>query len=217
MESRYIWILDPGHGGIINGEYQTAGKRSPYWPNHDIELEQLYEGEFNRDVVYRIAESLHDEKINYHIVADEYEDTTLGSRTRQANRIYDEYGNSCIYVSVHANYAGTYEDPKLSAHGWEVFTSPGETQSDFVADIFYESMQDMFPDHTFRPGLGDGDVDKEAKFYVLVHTKMPAILTENFFMSNIDECELLLSEDGRYQISQAHLDAIYRIEDGALL
>ena len=27
--SKYVWILDNGHGGIIDGVYQTAGKRSP--------------------------------------------------------------------------------------------------------------------------------------------------------------------------------------------
>ena len=27
--SRYTWLLDAGHGGIIDGVYQTAGKRSP--------------------------------------------------------------------------------------------------------------------------------------------------------------------------------------------
>ena len=30
-KSNYLWILDNGHGGIIEGEYQTAGKRSPVW------------------------------------------------------------------------------------------------------------------------------------------------------------------------------------------
>jgi len=50
--SRYTWLLDPGHGGIIDGVYQTAGKRSPRFPDGSI----LYEGEFNRDVVKRIMQ-----------------------------------------------------------------------------------------------------------------------------------------------------------------
>ena len=32
-----------------------------------------------------------------------------------------------------------------------------------------------------RKDTSDGDPDKEANFYVLVHTSMPAILSENFF------------------------------------
>ena len=46
----YVWILDNGHGGIIDGEYQTPGKRSPKWEDGT----QLFEGEFNRAVVKRI-------------------------------------------------------------------------------------------------------------------------------------------------------------------
>ena len=42
-ESNYLWILDNGHGGMIDGVYQTPGKRSPVWPDGT----QLFEGEFN--------------------------------------------------------------------------------------------------------------------------------------------------------------------------
>ena len=48
--SKYIWLLDPGHGGLIDGVYQTRGKRSPPFADGSI----LYEGVFNRDVVSRI-------------------------------------------------------------------------------------------------------------------------------------------------------------------
>ena len=40
-------ILDAGHGGLINGVYQTKGKRSPIWPDG----RQLFEGVFNRQIV----------------------------------------------------------------------------------------------------------------------------------------------------------------------
>ncbi|MBK8888090.1 MAG: hypothetical protein IPN46_16750 [Saprospiraceae bacterium] len=44
-------ILDNGHGGVINGKYQTTGKRSPNWDKG-----VLFEGMFNRWVVNRIIE-----------------------------------------------------------------------------------------------------------------------------------------------------------------
>ena len=34
-------ILDAGHGGMINGKYQTKGKRSPVWEDGSV----LYEGD----------------------------------------------------------------------------------------------------------------------------------------------------------------------------
>ena len=50
-KSNYLWILDNGHGGIIDGVYQTPGKRSPLWPDGT----QLFEGEFNRAIVNRLV------------------------------------------------------------------------------------------------------------------------------------------------------------------
>lgn len=35
-----------------------------------------------------------------------------------------------------------------------------------------------------RTDLSDGDKDKESGFYILKHTIMPAVLTENLFMDN---------------------------------
>ena len=58
--SKYTWLLDPGHGGIIDGVYQTAGKRSPKFPDGSV----LYEGEFNRDVVGRIIKLCQDNNID---------------------------------------------------------------------------------------------------------------------------------------------------------
>ncbi|HSN49666.1 MAG TPA: N-acetylmuramoyl-L-alanine amidase, partial [Bacteroidales bacterium] len=53
---------------------------------------------------------------------------------------------------------------------------------------------------------------KEADFYVLKNTKMPAVLTENGFYSNPEECEKLLSAEYRDDIAKAHLQAMIEIE-----
>ena len=52
-------LLDAGYGGVINGEYQTSGKRSPVWEDGSV----LYEGEFNRGIKYRLKEKLQQEGI----------------------------------------------------------------------------------------------------------------------------------------------------------
>jgi len=65
-----------------------------------------------------------------------------------------------------------------------------------------------------RTDYSDGDPDKEAQFDVLVDTRMPAVLTENFFMDNIDECKnILMTESGRNRIADAHFKAIIEIEN----
>ena len=65
-----------------------------------------------------------------------------------------------------------------------------------------------FPEKRMRKDNTDGDPDKEADFYVLKKTSMPAVLTENFFMTNGEEASMLLKDSIRDRIADAHMDAI---------
>ncbi len=193
-----IVLLDNGHGALINGKYQTPGKRSPRWSNGT----QLYEGEFNRAIVNGIIQELTELKIPYVNIAPEYRDVRLETRVKRAN----EYLKSnSFYLSVHANAGG--------GHGSEVFTSPGDTKSDKIATIFGLEYKNTFPDKKLRTDFTDGDLDKERRFYVLTRTKMPAILTENFFMDNEEECkDILMTKEGREKIVEYHINAILKVQ-----
>jgi N-acetylmuramoyl-L-alanine amidase len=185
--------MDPGHG------IGTSGKRSPLFEDGT----QLFEWEFTRDIVRRImgrAVGLGLDCVN---VVPEVDDVPLVERVRRANL----YGGRALYVSIHANAGG--------GRGIEVFTSPGETRSDRYASVFYEQYKAIFPEVKRRTDFSDGDPDKEARFYVLTKTSMPAILTESFFMDNEEECKrYLLTEDGRNRIAMAHLAAMRQIAEG---
>ena len=203
----YVWILDNGHGGVIDGVYQTSGKRSPKWEDGT----QLFEGEFNRSVVKRIITMCEKEGIECINLVDTQKDLSLRWRTDKANDIYRERqqsdGKKCIYVSVHANGFN-----KESAHGWSVYTTVGETKSDKVAQILHEKAKVEFPTHKMRMDTRDGDADKESNFWVLRKVVMPSILSENFFMTNREESRLLLSDEGRDRIAKIHFQMIKEIE-----
>ena len=96
-ESNYLWIFDNGHGGIIDGVYQTAGKRSPLWPDGEI----LYEGEFNRGIVNRLVKLCNDLGIECVNLVDTQKDVPLSDRTTSANNIANATDKPCIYVSIH--------------------------------------------------------------------------------------------------------------------
>tara|TARA_R110002012_G_scaffold262232_1_gene444386 strand:+ start:2235 stop:2924 length:690 start_codon:yes stop_codon:yes gene_type:complete len=211
-QSNYLWIFDNGHGGIINGEYQTAGKRSPKWDNGT----QLFEGEFNRAIVKRLARMCEVSGISYINLVDTEEDIPLDERTEKANNIMREEiqkdGKKCIYISIHANGFS-----KESANGWGVYTSEGETKSDLLASTLFLKASSEFPKYKMRKDTSDGDVDKESNFWVLRKTVMPAILSENFFMTNKRDCELLLSEIGRDRIAKIHFQMIQEVEENKLI
>ena len=190
-----IVLLDNGHGGLINGEYQTPGKRKD-WGSQGI----IYEGEFNRAIVNGIIEQLTELQIPYVNIAPEYWDVRLETRVKRANTYPSD---SCFYLSIHSNAGGGY--------GSEFFTSPGNTRSDRIATIFGEEYKKAFPNENLRTDFSDGDLDKERRFYVLTKTKMPAVLTENFFMDNFREFdEILRTSQGRKQIIDFHIKAIIR-------
>ena len=208
----YVWILDNGHGGIIDGVYQTSGKRSPKWEDGT----QLFEGEFNRAVVKRIIKLCEKAGIECINLVDTEKDLSLRWRTDKANDIYRERqqsdGKKCIYVSVHANGFN-----KESAHGWSVYTTVGETKSDKIAQVLHEKAKAEFPTHKMRMDTRDGDADKESNFWVLRKVVMPAILSENFFMTNREESKLLLSEEGRDRIAKIHFQMIQEIDSSNII
>ncbi len=192
-----IVLLDNGHGALINNKYQTPGKRKD-WKEKGI----IYEGEFNRAIVNGIIELLTFYKIPYVNIAPEYRDVTLRTRVNRANK-YPK--NKSFYLSVHSNAGG--------GNGSEMYTSPGDTKSDKIATIFGQEFQKEFPNRRLRKDLSDGDLDKERRFFVLTKTRMPAVLTENFFMDNFEEFrDLLNTKSGREKVINYHVSAIIRVK-----
>lgn len=190
-----VVILDGGHG------VDCAGKRSPIWGDGS----QLFEWEFNRDIVRRIAAMLKAEGIKFEILVPEDNDVSLPERCRRANVIHADCGNNAVLFSVHGNAGG--------GTGWECYTSVGQTKADAIATVLCEEAEKEFaPDGwKMRFDYIDGDPDKESQFYILKHTVCPAVLSENFFMDTEKDCRFMMSDAGRERIAKVHYNTIKRI------
>ena len=185
-----LWILNNGHG------IETEGKRSPAYGGM-----VLREYEFTRDIVRRLGGLLTWAGVEYRTLVPETRDVSLIDRVGRANA----WNSNAVYVSIHANAGG--------GQGYEVYTSPGQTASDEIATVFLDTFAQVFPEARPRLDISDGDPDKEARFYELVKTNMPAILTECFFMDTESECrKYLMAPEGRNLIAVAHYQAIMNIE-----
>lgn len=182
-----IILFDNGHG------QETPGKRSPIWKDG----RQLFEWEFNRDMVRRIILKCYHAGIRAVNLVPETFDVSLEERCKRANLWYDRCNGNCVVVSIHANAGG--------GTGFEVYTSPGQTQADPIATKLIERLQQDFPEIKMRKDMADGDPDKEAGFYILKHTKAPAILAENLFMDNEADCLLLMAEDFREKLADTYV------------
>lgn len=187
-------ILDNGHGS------NTAGKRSPIWEDGT----QLFEYEFNRDIVARILKAIP----NAHILVPELIDISLTQRYIRANALAKRYGfKNCLLISIHGNAA---ENQK--ANGWEVFTSIGQTASDYYATQLYHEAEKRLFGWSMRKEMYDGDVDKEADFTILKSTLCAAILSENGFYTNEQQCKFMMSNAGRQTIADIHINFIKSIK-----
>jgi N-acetylmuramoyl-L-alanine amidase len=191
-------ILENGHGGVIAGVYQTAGKRSPIWKDGT----QLFEGEFNRKVVNRLAKLCQAKNISHSILVPELEDISLVERVKRANAIFKKNKN-CVLISVHANAGG--------GTGYEVFTSVGQTKSDAIAEKIIHHFGAEFPELKLRSDRRDGDADKEAHFYILKQSHCPAVLIECAFMDTENpDCRLMLNQPERF--ANAIMDGIISLQ-----
>jgi len=195
--SKYLYIFDPGHGGLVDGKYQTAGKRSPKFSDGRV----LFEGVNNRDNVQRIMKAFRENGLECVDVVNSEYDVSLIERVKKANKLSKE--RKCVYISIHsdANGDGVKWD---QASGMSVYTSKGQTKSDIFASIVIDSLQENFLSTIkWRTDKTDGDEDQEENFYVLKNTDCPAILCELGFHTNEAETKRMMTLDYKNKIVDA--------------
>lgn len=202
--SYFLHILDSGHGGKDgDGRYTTEGKRSRVWEDGS----QYFEGVGNREIAKRVEIMLKENYIDYDftVLPEDSRDVLLSKRVRKSNDLNEN--RETITWSIHSNGFR-----KESANGFEVFTSPGQTKSDYIADILFREVAKEFKELSPRSDTSDGDLDKEAKFYMLTKTHGRAVLLESMFHTNRYECGVLMSDEGKQRIANCIVRAILRVE-----
>lgn len=189
-------LIDPGHG------IDTSGKRSP----DGRFLEYLW----NRQIADLLIDRFMVMGIDASLVVTETNDISLSTRVQRVNKMCSKIGASnIILLSIHSNAAGD-GSKWMSAQGWSCYTSKGETKSDVIAECLYDAFETEFAEKKIRKDMSDGDRDWEENFYVLKKSKCPAVLIENFFYDNRDECAWLLKDETKERIADAIVKGIIK-------
>lgn len=202
MEHKVIICLDNGHGE------ETPGKRSP-WSACKVPPELPFrEYEYCRKVVSKLAQVLHEDGYAVEIIVPETIDVKLAERGARINKIVanaKKQGLHTLSISIHNNAAGNGREWK-KAYGWSVWTTPGQNNSDVLAQCLYDAAKEILPDldQVTRHDVSDGDDDYEANFAMCRMPNCPAVLTENMFQDCIKEVEFLLSDEGFDAIVEIH-------------
>lgn len=191
-----IILLDPGHG------IDTPGKRSP-----DGSFREYL---WNREVTDLIHERLTFLGYDARILVTETNDISLSTRVQRINKLCNQVGYyNVLLVSIHSNAAGSGKE-WMNARGWSCYTTIGETRSDKVAECMYDAFEAEFPERKIRKDLSDGDRDWESNFYIIHKSKCPAVLLENFFYDNREECTWLLQDQTKKRIARAAVQGIIK-------
>lgn len=182
-------LLDAGHG------IDTPGKRSP----DGVFREYLW----NRDIAERVHALLDADGYDVDLVVTETNDVALKTRVRRINEVCSLHGSrNVLLISIHANAAGNGSS-WMTAQGWSCYTTKGVTESDKVADALYKAFESEFSDRKIRRDFSDKDADWEEDFYLIKKASCPAVLLENFFYDNKEECAWMLKEESKARIARA--------------
>lgn len=117
---------------------------------------------------------------------------TLQNRCELANTM-----GADLFMSLHCDAFHNETVKGISTHVYRYATD----RSRKIADEVQKSLIKRFPEHSNR-GV------KEAGFYVLKHTKMPAMLVECEFLSNPDTRNFLHEPENQFAIANVIADAI---------
>jgi N-acetylmuramoyl-L-alanine amidase len=190
-------VLDPGHGGHDKGATSRFGT----------------EKEFALDVAARVRKRL--EKAGFKVVQTRTSDSFIPLESRPA--VANNYPAS-IFVSIHFNSA----EWNPAANGIEIYSIPprgapptGQGKP-LARDLETEAGHALEPAdsvlattifHSLLGGLGVNDRGiKRARFSVLRHARVPAVLIEGGFLTNASDAARIASSKWR----DGYADAIAR-------
>ena len=146
---------------------------------------QFYEGQFNRQIGKALAQKFWNEHISYTFTTISNTDESLPLRIEYLGHFMKQHPNHThILLSIHGNAAGVE-----SASGFEFFSTPGITDSDYAANIYFPHMYDL--DMKMRVTKNEkNEYDKESNFYIIRKAEALgalALLFELGFYTNREE------------------------------
>ena len=188
-------VIDPGHGAPDPGARGRMSNEADINLDVAIELSKILS---SMGIVAPLTRSgpkrIHRDNRN----------VDLSSRPAMANRLKAD-----AFISIHCNGAVAPE-----ANGFEIYTTPGQNNSDKLATAIFESWKEAFPAQKKRTDYSDGDPDKEANLKVLRETRCPSCLLELGFISNPQEEKFLLNKLNQEMMALAIAKGIIKYLEG---
>jgi N-acetylmuramoyl-L-alanine amidase len=173
-------VLDAGHGGHDPG---AEGNR-------------LQEKDLTLSICQQIAQILgSDYRVSVALTRSTDLFVSLAERSSFANRSQADY-----FVSIHVNKGG--------GEGYEDYIQAGLPDT-APAALRRSAVHAAVTELLLRRGVRDRG-EKKKNLHVLRETQMPAVLTENLFIDNIGDADLLRQPAFLSELAEAHASGIAR-------
>lgn len=183
-------VIDPGHGGNDVGAQAIRDG-----------VEILNEKDINLDVALRLKSMLEAAGVSVYILRESDETIALYDRPALANA-----ANGDLYVSVHNNSSPVNSQAK----GTEVYYYSKPNEADY--GIYSKRLaEEVYGELLSALGTDGRGAKSEPAYAVLNKTRMPAIIIEGAFLSNIDDLRLMMTDEYRQNYALATARAIIRI------
>lgn len=188
-------VIDPGHGAPDPGARGRMSNEADINLDVAVELSKILSSMgIVAPLTRTVPKRIHRDNRN----------VDLSARPAMANRLKAD-----AFVSVHCNGAVAPE-----ANGFEIYTTPGQNNSDKLATAIFESWSKAFPAQRKRTDYKDNDPDKEANLKVLREAQCPAVLVEMGFITNPNEERFLLNKMNQEIMGIAIATGIYNFLEG---
>jgi len=187
--SNFVVVIDPGHGGTNIGAIHHG----------------IVERHFALDLANKLMPLLHANP-NIRAYMTRYDDSTVPNpwRAEFANEL-----DADLFVSIHANAAGTIASPNPAPHGIETLYGFGKREQNSNNTFTSRQFAKIIQRHMVtRTNARDRGLVYRDATIVLRDTNMPAVLIEVGFLTNPQEAALLSTIEYQWRLVYAIYDAI---------
>lgn len=170
---------------------------------------RLKEWSWAREVASEVYAQLKSLGYDVTMITPEQKDISINTRVARVNKLCHLYGpENVIVVSIHADAKGNGKKWQ-DAYGWSCLVADtASAKSRQLANCLFDVAKaegrrmrqpTQWQKYWERDNVG-----------ILTRTLCPAVLTESGYMTHIEECEWLLSDEGKRTAARIHVDGIVR-------
>lgn len=178
-----IIVIDPGHGGADPGAQNSGLKEKDINLDISLRLRKVLESKGCKVILTR--------EVDKDFFLPGFVQGRMAKRAELNQRIELASKNSAdLFISVHTN-----SFPQRNTYGMETYYHLKSATGKALAELIQEQLTQLQSDNKRKAKAGD--------YYLINQTKMPAVIVEVGFISNLRERKLLLSNGYRDSIAEA--------------